>query len=324
MNGSGAIDHELAQPSGHSIEVASFLREAREGASLPVPGLGRTAERLRALRERAANNASVGRLFEAHTDAMAILFEASIAPPPLAALAVWASGPTSSLTLGHDNEGLVLNGKRAFCGGASVVDAALVTVDSTEGERLVLVDLHQRGVRVESGTWKTEAFRDAGIATVHFDDVQLDSNALVGPPGWYGSRRGFWYGAVGVAAVWAGMADALLSWLPTLRRHSDDLALVASGSIESSMWAVSAFLNHASAQIDAPAEVDGVPGAKSIALACRHNVRSLLESAMVAFDDEIGPAPRAFHPEVGRMRAELSLALTQSHGARDLILLAQR
>ncbi len=324
MNATGIGPQKVSPPSDHPFEVASFLREAREGASLPVPGLGRTTERLRALRERAANNASVGRLFEAHTDAMAILFEASIPPPPLTALAVWASGPTSSLTLQQDGERCAVNGKRSFCGGASVVDAALVTVDSPDGQRLVLVDLHQPGIRVERGTWKTEAFRHAGIATVHFTDVELRSDAFIGPPGWYGSRRGFWYGAVGVAAVWAGIADSLLSWLPTLRRHSDDLALVATGSIESSMWAVTALLEQAGSQIDGPPDPHPVQGAKSIALSCRHNVRLLLDAAMLAFDHEVGPAAIAFHPELGRMRAELSLALSQTHGPRDLLVLAQR
>jgi hypothetical protein len=305
-------------------DVAAFLHEARNGASLPVPGFGDTSKRFRVLREQAAENGSVGRLFEAHTDAIAILFEAGAAPPPRLALAVWASGRTTDCSILRRGERVTLQGRRSFCGGASVVDAALVTVDSPDGERLVLVDLRKPGVHVDPDTWKTDAFKDAGIATVHFNDVELESENLIGPPGWYGSRRGFWYGAAGVAAVWAGIGDSLLSWLPHLRRHHDDVSMVSTGSIEAAMWAVSALLDQAGTQIDAQGAADGVQGAKSIALSCRHSVRSLLETAIAAFDSEVGPAAIAFHPELGRVRAELSLSLAQTHGARDLIDLARR
>lgn len=306
-----------------SPSVRAFLRDARQGLSLPVPGHGNTSARLRALREQAAMDASVGRLFEAHIDARTILFEASVRPPSAAALAVWASGPSASLSLERRGDRFVLSGKRSFCGGASVVDAALVVVDSADGQRLVLIDLHQPGVVVDSHVWKADAFRDAGIATVHFTNVELSADALIGPPGWYGSRPGFWYGAVSVAALWAGIADSVLARLPALRRHRDEIASVSAGSIEASMWAVSALLDQAGAQIDAPLVSRGPRAAKAIALACRHTVRSHIESAIRCFDEEVGPAAAAFDAELGRTRNELAMSLAQSHGPRDLLALAQ-
>ncbi len=306
-----------------SPAVQSFLHEARGGLSLPIPGHGKTPERLRALRTQAGTDASVGRLLEAHSDAIAILFEASVRPPPLAALAVWASGPTTSARVEMKGDGFVLNGKRSFCGGATIVDAALVTVDSPDGERLVLVHLDEPGISVDSSTWKVPAFHDAGVATVFFDDVRLDTRSLIGPPGWYGSRPGFWFGAVGVAAVWAGIADLLLASLPALRRHGDDISHVATGSVEAAMWAVSALLDQAASQIDAPSATDAVRRARSIALSCRHSVRSQLESAILAFDQEVGPAAVAFDAVLARTRTELQMSLAQTHGARDLILLGR-
>ena len=331
-----------AQPGARNVTqaVRSFLRDARRGLSLPIPGHGNTPERFRALRGEAAKDASVGRLFEAHTDAITILFEASMPPPPMTALAVWASGPAKSSFVEKDGGRFVLNGRRAFCGGASVVDAALVITDSPEGERLILVDLRQPGVIVDSGVWKAEAFRDAGISTVHFTNVEVGPDAFVGPPGWYGSRPGFWYGAVGVAAMWAGISDSLLARLPGLRRYNDDISDAATGSIEASMWAVSALLDQAGTQIDAPPDTErtggfgpgrdewsrdthGFESAKTIALACRHTVRLLLESAISAFDEEVGPAAVAFDADLARARAELTMSLAQTHRARDLVALAQ-
>ena len=333
---------DRTQPGAMSVPpaVRLFVRDARRGLSLPIPGHGNTPERFRALRGEAAKDASVGRLFEAHTDAITILFEASMPPPPMAALAVWASGPATSSFVDKDGDRFVLNGKRAFCGGASVVDAALVIADSPEGERLVLVDLRQPGVFVDSGVWKAEAFRDAGISTVHFTNVGVGPDAFVGPPGWYGSRPGFWYGAVGVAAVWAGITDSLLARLPGLRRYKDDISHAATGSIEASMWAVSALLEQAGTQIDAPPDTErtgafgpgrdgwsldthGFQSARTIALACRHTVRLLLESAISAFDEEVGPAAVAFDADLARARAELTMSLAQTHRVRDLVVLAQ-
>ena len=317
-NRSAGLDETDLSPA-----VVSFLHDARRGLSLPFPGHGKTPERLRALRAQAATDTSVGRLLEAHSDAMAILFEASVRPPPLAALAVWASGPTTSARVEKKGAGFVLNGRRSFCGGATIVDAALVTADSPDGERMILVHLNQPGVSVDSATWKVAAFRDAGIATVHFTDVRVETASFIGPPGWYGSRPGFWFGAVGVGAVWAGMADLLLSSLPGLRRHGDDISRVATGSVEAALWAVSALLDQAASQIDAPSVSDPVPRARSIALSCRHSVRSQLESAILAFDQEVGPAAVAFDATLARTRTELQMSLAQTHGARDLLLLGQ-
>ena len=333
---------DRTQPGARDVPpaVRLFLRDARRGLSLPIPGHGNTPERFRALRGEAAKDASVGRLFEAHTDAVTILFEASMPPPPMTALAVWASGPAKSSFVEKDGGRFALNGRRAFCGGASIVDAALVLTDSPEGERLILVDLRQPGVNVDPGVWKAEAFRDAGISTVHFTNVEVGQDAFVGPPGWYGSRPGFWYGAVGVAAMWAGISDSLLARLPSLRRYKDGISDAATGSIEASMWAVSALLDQAGRQIDAlpdtertgrfgPSrdgwchETHGFQGAKSIALACRHTIRLLLEAAISAFDEEVGPAAVAFDADLARARAELTMSLGQTHRARDLVALVQ-
>ena len=49
-----------------SIEIERFLQHARSGVALPFPGYGKTARRFDSLRAESANDASVGRLIEAH------------------------------------------------------------------------------------------------------------------------------------------------------------------------------------------------------------------------------------------------------------------
>lgn len=318
-------EHQRPSANASSVPpaVRSFLHQARRGCSLPHPGLGETSKRLRLLRGEAAADPSVGRLVEAHADAMAMFAEAGVIPRPATAFAVWASGRPGSTTLKPSGATFILNGTRVFCGGAAIVDAALVITDSPDGERLVLVDLRQAGIRVDIGTWKSDAFRDAGIATVHFTDVIVEPDDLIGPPGWYGSRPGFWHGSVGVAALWVGIAESILSSLDRLRRHQDETSCIASGTIAASMWAASSLLDQAGQQIDALGEKSAPGEAKAVALSCRHIVRHLLETAIAVFDQEVGPAATAFDAVLGRRRAELTLALAQSHGMRDLIVLAQ-
>jgi hypothetical protein len=193
----------------------------------------------------------------------------------------------------------------------------MVVVDTPAGQRLALVDLHQPGVIVDPTTWTSDAFRDAGIATVNFRNVHVATEALIAPPGWYGSRRGFWFGAVGVAATWAGIADSLVALLPRLVRRADEQSKVSMGEIEASLWANTALLDHAGRTIDGPAN-NGVEGAQSLALACRHGVRSAIERIVAFVDQEVGPAAFAFDPEFQRIRLELTMSLLQDHGARDL------
>lgn len=302
--------------TGPPTNVVELLRS---GIDIPIPGGGDTGQRFAELRRYSAANASAGRLFESHADALAILHEAAVSVPASVAMAVWASGGRQPVRLHTSSQGtLRLTGRKAFCGGASLVDAALVTATSAEGEQLVLVDLHSDQVHIDETTWKSKAFRDAGICTVEFLDLELPANALVGPTGWYGSRPGFWHGAIGVAAVWAGLADAVIAQMTPWLRHSDQLAEVAVGQSRAASWAIDAALAAAAAHIDAHPFEPGM----AVALSCRHTVRVHIDAILCAFDQEVGPAAFAFDADLSRMRSELGLALSQGHGARDLAALA--
>ena len=195
-----------------------FLADARRGMDIALPGRGGTAERFAHLRQCAAIDASLGRLVESHTDAVALLREAGRTPPPGAALAVWASDAREWLLLQRSGPRFRLRGTKQFCGGATLVDVALLTVpfDDAPFEAadaptvLVIVPMGQPGIRVDPTVWTAPAFTDAGISTVRFD-IELDASCIVGPPDFYTERPGFWQGAVGVAAVWAGIGDGLIS-----------------------------------------------------------------------------------------------------------------
>jgi hypothetical protein len=153
-----------------SLELRIRELQAQGRLGLPFPGRGETAERHRRLLEFGRENLSLARLVDAHVDALAILAEAGHPADPTALYAVWASeAPDFSLRLDRHSEGLKLDGSKAFCSGASLVDRALVTASAPES-RLVDVDLraNRRALKIDGTGWITSAFAETGTATVEF------------------------------------------------------------------------------------------------------------------------------------------------------------
>jgi hypothetical protein len=292
-------------------DVRSFLAAARSGATLPLPGKGETSRRLSCLRAMSARNASLGRLLEAHCDAQAIFADANVAVPTGQAVAVWA---ISRIVATSRPGGLVLNGTQQFCGGAGVVDGALIAVSSDEGERLVFVRLNQSGVSIDLSTWKAAAFRDASVGTVHLCNVEIPCADMVGNPHFYSSRTGFWWGAVGVAACWAGIADGIMNMHRLQSRKCDEIASVSLGLQTSLAFGIDAVLDFAGRCID---ESTGESG-RVLALSVRHQVAAAAGQILDALEKEVGPGPLAFDPEWSRATTELRMALGQQHGDRDL------
>ena len=300
--------------------LTRFLAEARSGRHLPFPGHGQTYERLAGLRRSTFEDGGLGRLVEAHEDACAILHEADHPGGHGMALAVWASEGERPLELRSSSDGYQLWGEKQFCGGADVVDAAVVTVTGPHGSQLVLAPLDSSAVHIDMNTWQTPAFHSAAVGTVTFSGLALNHEATIGGPGFYTSRAGFWQGAIGVAAVWAGLTDALVASLERPRPRSDQISLARRGEIEANRWAIDAALRHAAVAIDASPTSECEP----LALSCRHVVRVHSELIVRALLHESGPAGLAFHPRAGTQLLELTMALGQSHGDRDLAALGER
>src|ERR1700742_3099728 len=123
---------------------------------LPLPGCGRTSERLSLLAETGREDLSLAKLAEAHWDALAICAEAGRAPEPNVLYAVWASEiPGQELRLKPTRDGYRLSGKKPFCSGIGMADRALVTVGLPE-QLLVEVDLRRNEDCIEADleTWK--------------------------------------------------------------------------------------------------------------------------------------------------------------------------
>ena len=111
------------------------------------------------------------RLGEGHADAQAIVAElAPAASPPRGRLGVWAAeAPRGGVTATPDADGWTLDGERAWCSGATTLDAALVTAHAPDGLRLFLLPLGTAGLRVEPDTWPAVGMAATDSLTVRFD-----------------------------------------------------------------------------------------------------------------------------------------------------------
>ena len=284
---------------------------------IPLPGAGDTPLRHRRLIAAGREDLSLARLAEAHWDAVAILAEAGRQPVSDALYGVWASQiPGHALRLEPSAQGLVLQGTKKFLSGAGLVDHALVTAGEPEPQ-LVDLDLrsHAEQIVFDHTAWKVEAFVETRTATAAFNDVPVAPEELVGNPGWYLSRIGFWHGACGPAACWAGGAAGLLD-AALLQHRSDAHTLAHLGAMSAAVWGLNAVFETAGREIDTGKDTSR--GAHKRALAVRHLTEQSCTDVLRRFARAYGPAPLAMDEAVADRYQELDLYLRQCHAERDL------
>jgi alkylation response protein AidB-like acyl-CoA dehydrogenase len=288
------------------------------GERLPIPGAGSTADRHRMLLEFGRTDLSLARIAEAHTDALAILEEGGTTHPAQKLYGVWASdGPNSLLTAERRTDGCWrLSGRKQYCTGATFVDRALVTAHNDGHILLFDVSLRTPGIRIEPSTWETPALSDTATGPVSFTHVNVAADALIGGPDWYLERPGFWHGAIGPAACWAGGALALIDAATQLSRK-DPHSRAHLGALQASGWMLHAILEQAGRQIDADSE-DRTHTARVRALKVRHLIERQCTEVLDRFGRATGPQLLAYDAQVARQHMALTLYIRQCHGERDL------
>ncbi len=310
--------------SGPSADITARLKQwiADEAADLPLPGSGRTAVRLKSLSVLARQNTVLGRLAEAHVDALAILAELG-GPTPVGGQiwGVWAAEPpTPVLEASHGVHGWHLTGVKPWCSGAHLCTHALVTARVAGRSRLFAVDLGQEGCRPIPHTWNAIGMSESDSGAVSFENAWAEP---VGDSGAYVERPGFWHGAIGVAACWLGSACAVADTVHAAVRSGADIhATTHLGAIAASLGAASSALNTAAADIDSdPADSRGHGRTRA------RIVRAVVESAATDCIDRagraLGAAPLCTDSDHARRVVDLTVYLRQSHAERDLAALGE-
>ena len=294
-------------------QLISRLRLSLE-EPMPLPAGGNTAERHQRLMDAGQVDLSFARLAEAHWDAVAILAEAGRQPVGNAIYGVWAS-EIPGCPLEFDPLTGRITGKKMFCSGAELIDRALVTVGSPH-PLLFEIDLRRGGkfVRYDHSAWKTAAFAETHTSSVCFDAMPASLNDVIGEPGWYLGRPGFWHGACGPAACWAGGAIGLVDYALHQSR-ADAHTLAHLGAMSAGAWALRAYLTAAGDEIDRHCDVRS---AQTRALTLRHLVEQACTDILRRLPRAYGPRPIAMEEGISRRYQELDVYLRQSHAERDL------
>ena len=296
-------------------------------ATLPRPGQGRTLQRWRMLAAVAGHDLSLAKLYEGHTDALAILAELG-APEPASGSTwgVWcAQAPDARLHCSRPSpDGTVtLMGLKAWCSGAGSLSHALVSASNDDEESiLVAVALDQPGVTVTSQGWQA-----VGMAATASMDVRFNAarGVQLGAPGCYVNRPGFWHGGAGIAACWYGAAVALGEALHgACRDRAERLELATNdarafqplahlGAVDTALTASAAVLREAADWIDRHPERDARPQALCVRLVVEDAATRCLQAVPRA----LGAGPLCRDAHMAHLVADLPVFLRQSHAERD-------
>jgi len=302
------------------MNAAEHVRRLLHDGALDLPpiGAGATRERWRRLAATARCDVATARLAEAHVDAVQILHEGGRRVDADCLLGVWASesrAHTVRAEPGRDGT-LRLHGSKAFCSGAGIVDAALVTATHDDTRLLLLVgnDALDAG-RIDTTSWHAHALRDTCTATVDLDGITVAADAVVGGPNWYLDRPGFWHGAIGPAACWAGAAYGLIDHV-LAQPAGDAHARANDGALVAARWAMASILDAAGDEADRDPS-DGA-GAHERALTARYLIDETCRDVQDRFGRALGPRAFVADAALAERFEALTIYRRQCHAERDL------
>lgn len=316
------LTRDAPEPLGWPRSVDSVARELRAmywagDLDLPLPAGGATPHRWSQLAAWGRRDLALARLAEGHTDAVAILAEASRCPHSTALYGVWASRSGRGGAVARRSRGRwILDGLVRFCSGARHLDRALVaaTPEPEDAPLLMDISLQEPGIRPDAKSWQAFGMDAYDSIDIHIDSVAVTDDAVVGEPGFYTGRAGFAFGGAGVAAVWLGGCAGVLDDLMAAKRSWDDHQLAHLGAIHTAITSADAVLHDAATLID---ERPGVPDTVLVDT-CRAAAEHAATEVLTRAPTVLGPGPLCWDERLNKRIADLQVYVRQHHGERDL------
>ncbi|NMX92351.1 MULTISPECIES: acyl-CoA dehydrogenase family protein [unclassified Pseudomonas] len=311
--------HELADIEGVGLTLKAMVDAGLD--QLPRPGGGQTLLRFSQLAQVAGHNLSLCKLYEGHTDALAIMAELNAQTPPAGSTwGMWAAEPPAArVQVRRVGTQLRLVGRKAWCSGAAVVSHGLLTAwDEQQRQQLVAVAMDQPGVEVTGDGWQAVGMAASASVEVVFDNAVA---VAVGGPGDYLQRPGFWQGGVGIAACWYGAAQRLAEALREhCHRREEPHALAHLGAVDMALYAAATVLRKAARQIDD----QPLANAQLLARRTRAAIEAAANEVIHHVGRAMGAGPYCLDPHFAQLIADLPVYLRQSHAERDLAALGQQ
>lgn len=288
---------------------------------LPMPGSGQTLERFSRLAQVAGHDLRLCKLYEGHTDALAIIHELNSPLPPVGSTwGMWAAEPpTARVQVRREGQRLVVDGRKAWCSGAAVVSHGLLTAwDEAGYQQLVAVQMQQPGVTVTAEGWNAVGMAATGSVEVVFNGVM---GLAVGGPGDYLSRPGFWHGGIGIAACWYGAAQRLGEVLrEQCAKYSEPHALAHLGAVDSALNSAACVLRASAAQVDREPQAN----ARQVAQLARACIEDVVEQVIHHVGRAVGAGPYCKDAHFAQLMTDLPVYMRQSHAERDLASLGEQ
>jgi alkylation response protein AidB-like acyl-CoA dehydrogenase len=221
---------------------------------------------------------------------------------------VWASSSPADPTIAAGR----VTGTKRFCSGLGIVDRALVTVHAADQD--VLVDIDVGDLAHDPSSWRSVALADTATGDAVLDQP-IDADDVVDTADWYLHRSGFWHGACGPAACWAGGAVGLVD--AAVHLLDDDPHRSAHvGALVAAQWALTALLEQAGDEIDRDPldRMDAELRARSL----RHFVERTCTDVADRFSRAFGPRPFVADGPIAQRFTDLHLYMRQHHAEREL------
>ena len=146
---------------------------------------------------------------------------------------------------------------------------------------------------------------------------RIPADRAVGAADFYLERRGFWFGAIGVAACWYGGARGLVAQIAeSLGSGPSELLVTELGYAAAHVDLMRRIIEQAAQEIDAdPMDLSGE--AKRRALVVRHAVHHAAQEVLVHAAAAGGARPFCLDADQARRVADLYVYLAQHHGPQD-------
>ena len=196
-----ALDRDAAFPAQEidRLRVAGAL-----SPPLPVLHRGRADELAQLLELVGRGSLSLGRILEAHVNALHLIARYAARPEDGRLYALWVTDPPADgLRMRRSGSRLLLSGGKQFCSAAGYATAALVTARDADGDTRMLVLKLGIGETVTPLPSPLQGMRAAVTGAVDFTGCEVPADCLLGRAGDYMREPDFSAGA------WRGSAVAL-------------------------------------------------------------------------------------------------------------------
>ncbi|WP_051293100.1 acyl-CoA dehydrogenase family protein [Olivibacter sitiensis] len=268
------LNGPTAQGSGiPSEEIALLKSSGLLGIVLPNMPYdfrdGHMPSILHLLKRFGRAHGAMGRIYEGHINALFLIHQYGMARQKehwyrlvledQAVFGVWNTDAQDGLRYVRTAEGIVLQGSKAFCSGADLVDHALMggkwEIDGQDTWQMAILPMYmvEEG-RIDRESWNTLGMRASISYTIDFSKLKMEEQSLLGRPEDYTKRPFFLGGAIRFAAVHTGMAEAILqatlSYLIKMGRTDDVFQKARLAHMEMALRTGDLWLREAAAWFD--------------------------------------------------------------------------